>query len=66
MLILIAIISIINIFMIQGRAEKVIEAKEIAQEFMRPAELEVTKILLSNCEECFDINSALEEIKNRM
>ena len=65
MLILIAILSIINIFMIQGRAEKVIEAKEIAQEFMRPAELDVTKILLSNCEECFDINSALEEIKKQ-
>lgn len=65
MLVLIAVISLMNIFIIQGRAEKVREARGIAQEFLRPAELEVTKILLSNCEECFDIENALEGIKKQ-
>ena len=54
-----------NIYIIQGRAEKVNEAKEIAKEFLRPAKLEVTKILLSDCEECFDIETALESIKKQ-
>ncbi len=65
MLFLIAAISVMNIFIIQGRAEKVEESREIAKEFLRPANLEVTKILLDSCEECFDIESALENIKKQ-
>jgi len=65
MLALIGAISLMNIYIIQGRAEKVNEAKEIAKEFLRPAKLEVTKILLSDCEECFDIETALESIKKQ-
>lgn len=65
MLGLVAVISVMNIFIIQGRAEKVTEAREIAKEFLRPAELQVTKIVLSDCEDCFDIETALESIKKQ-
>ncbi|MBI2134352.1 hypothetical protein HYU09_00030 [Candidatus Woesearchaeota archaeon] len=65
MLALIAVISVMNILIIQGRAEKVEEAREIAKEFLRPADLEVIKILLSDCGECFDIEAALENIKKQ-
>ena len=62
---LVAVLSVMNIFIIQGRAEKVEDAREIAKEFLRPAELQVTKIVLSDCEECFDINAALDSIKKQ-
>jgi len=65
MLALIAVISVLNIFLLQGRAEKVNEAREAAKELLRPAGLEATKILLSNCKECFDIETALESIKKQ-
>ena len=65
MLILAAAISILNVFLIQSNAEKIDEAREAANEFLRPAKLEVTKILLSECEKCFDIEGALESIKKQ-
>ena len=65
MLILVAAISILNVFLIQGRAAEINKASEAANEFLRPAKLEVTKILLSGCEDCFDIEAALESIKKQ-
>ena len=65
MLTLVIVLSIINNFIIMGQAEKIGEAEEIAREFLRPADLKVTKILLSDCEECFDIEAALENIKKQ-
>jgi len=65
MLALIAAISVMNIFILQGRVEKVNEAGEVTKEFLRPAKLEVTKIVLSDCVECFDIETALDSIKKQ-
>ena len=65
MLVLTVAISLLNVSIIQGRAEKVDGAKEVAKEFLRPAKLEVTKILLADCKECFDIENALESIKKQ-
>ena len=65
MLILAAAISILNVFLIQGRAVEINKANEAANELLKPAKLEVTKILLSGCKECFDIEAALENIKKQ-
>ena len=65
MLILAAAISILNVFLIQGKATEINKAREVANELLKPAKLEVTKILLSDCKECFDIEAALENIKKQ-
>lgn len=65
MLILAVAISVANVFILQGRVAKTDEARGVANEFLRPAKLEVTKILLSDCEKCFDIEGALESIKKQ-
>lgn len=65
MLILAAAISVLNVFLIQGRATEINEANKEAEELLKPAKLEVTKILLSDCKDCFDIESALETIKKQ-
>lgn len=65
MLILGVAISVINILILQGRAEKVMEANEVAKGFLIPAELKVTKIIVADCEECFDIENVLESIKKQ-
>ena len=65
MLILAAAISILNVFLIQGRAAEINKATKEAEELLKPAKLEVTKILLSECEKCFDIEAAFESIKKQ-
>ena len=65
MLILAAAISVLNVFLVQGRAAEINEAREEANELLKPAKLEVTKILLSGCEDCFDIEAAFESIKKQ-
>ena len=65
MLILVAAISILNVFLIQDRAAEINKASEEAKELLKPAKLEVTKILVSKCEDCFDIEAALESIKKQ-
>ena len=65
MLIFAAAISILNVFLIQGRAVEINKANEAAKELLKPAKLEVTKILLSDCKECFDIEAAFESIKKQ-
>lgn len=65
MLMLAVVISLVNLFIIQSRAAKIVESKEIAEEFLRPAEIEVKKILVPNCEACFDIGAVLESIKKQ-
>ena len=65
MLILVAALSILNVFLIQGRAAEINKASEAAAELLKPAKLEVTKILLSGCEDCFDIEAAFESIKKQ-
>lgn len=62
---LIFIFSIINIYLINARFKKVGEAKEIAEEMLRPATLEVIKIVHPDCKDCFDIEKSLDLIKNQ-
>ncbi len=65
MLIFAAALSILNVFLIQGRAAEINKASEAANELLKPAKLEVTKILLSGCKDCFDIGAAFESIKKQ-
>ncbi len=65
LIILAVLFSFANIFMIQTRKEKFKEAQEIVQERVRPAQLEVIKITLADCNECYDIDEALTVLKNQ-
>ena len=64
-LILIFIFSLINVYFINVRIKKMGEAKEIAKEILRPAQLEIIKIVPSNCKDCFDIEKSSAKIKNQ-
>ncbi len=57
--------SVLNIYFLQQRKVKAAEAEKIIEEELRPAMLEVVKITLSNCEFCFDVEQALEELKKQ-
>ncbi len=65
MFILMVALTIMNNFIILQRIGEVKEARETTKELLRPAEIEVTKILLSNCQECFNIEDGLEKIRNQ-
>lgn len=56
---------ILNNFMLYERGIKVAEAKEILKEELRPAKLQLVKITLDDCESCFDIETAIGELKNQ-
>ncbi len=56
---------ILNNFMLYERGIKVVEAKAIMEEELRPAELELIKITPENCDFCFDIEKAVEELKKQ-
>ena len=62
---LVFIFSVTNIYLINTRFKKVGEAKETAKEMLRPATLEVIKIVHSDCKDCFDIQKSLDLIKNQ-
>ncbi len=59
------VLLIFSNFMLYERGIKVGEAREILKEQLRPAELQLVKITLDNCEFCFDIENAAEELKNQ-
>ncbi|MBI1969258.1 hypothetical protein HYS48_01070 [Candidatus Woesearchaeota archaeon] len=59
------IFSLVNVFVLQTRGEKWKEAQEIIQEQLRPAVLEVTKIGVPNCDDCYDIEAAMAELKKQ-
>ncbi len=59
------VLLILNSFMLYERGIKVAEAKEIMREELRPAELELVKITSENCDQCFDIENAIEELKSQ-
>ncbi|PIN81885.1 hypothetical protein COV11_00835 [Candidatus Woesearchaeota archaeon CG10_big_fil_rev_8_21_14_0_10_30_7] len=44
---------------------KLEDAKLVAEEFLRPAELELIKILARDCSDCFDTNSVIESVKKQ-
>ncbi len=56
---------ILNNFMLFERGIKVAEAREILKEQLRPAELNVIKIIQDNCDSCFDIEEAMNELKDQ-
>lgn len=56
---------ILNNFMLYERGLKVAEAREIMKEKLRPAELKLTKITLADCDFCFDIENAIDGLKNQ-
>src|SRR3989344_2180439 len=56
---------ILNNFMLYERGVKVAEAKIIMEKELRPAELELVKIVSENCDNCFDIEEAIEELKSQ-
>ena len=65
-LILIAVVfSLFNVVLLQQRKEKWAGAQEIVAEKLRPANLEVVKITVANCDFCYDIGQALEALKKQ-
>jgi len=59
------ILSILNVFMIDQRKDKLQETKEILKEQLRPADLQITKIVLSSCADCYDIEQAILDLKKQ-
>ena len=65
-LVVVAVVfSMANIFLLQQRKEKWAEAQEIVQEKLRPANLQVVKITLANCDFCFDVEQAVGALKKQ-
>jgi len=63
-IILAVALLILNNFMLYERGIKVTEAKVILEEQMRPAELQLTKLVPDSCDSCFKIEGAVDELKN--
>ncbi len=64
-IVLAIVLLILNNFMLYERGIKVAGAKAIMEEELRPAELELVKITSENCDSCFDIEKAIEELKSQ-
>ena len=58
------ILSVVNVGLLQSRFSKVREAQSIAKELMKPADIEIVKIVAS-CKNCFDIDQAITKIKGQ-
>lgn len=58
------ILSLINVFVLQSRFGKVKEAQEVMKELMKPANIELIKIL-ADCKDCFDVEDAVKRIKSQ-
>ncbi len=65
LLVLAVVFSIINIFILQGRVSEINEAEKIMAEKLKPAELNIIKINAENCDFCYDIDKAVEELKKQ-
>ncbi len=64
-LVFILILVITNLYLIKLRSENIKESQEILKESQRPAVLEITKLLVKDCNDCYDINKALDELKKQ-
>ncbi len=64
-LFLVLLLFIVNILLINERFSDIKDAREVLAEKLRPANLEVTMVLPSNCNDCYDINLALEQLKKQ-
>ncbi len=58
------VLSVVNIGILQSRFYKVREAQAVIKELMKPANIEVIKIL-TDCNDCFDIEKAFSRIKGQ-
>ena len=65
LLVLTVVFSIINIILIQIRIQKVVEAKEVLKEKMKPASINLIKLTASPCDDCYDIEEAIESLKKQ-
>ncbi len=59
------IFSLINTTLLSNLTGLITERISEAKEKSRPSEIEVTAITLSKCKECYDINTALEDLKKQ-
>lgn len=64
-LFLVLLLFVVNILLINERFSGIKDAREVLAEKSRPANLEVTMVLPSNCNDCYDINLALEQLKKQ-
>lgn len=58
------ILSFINVLVLQSRFGKLKDAQEIIKEQMKPANIEIIKIL-TDCKDCFDVEDAVKRIKSQ-
>jgi hypothetical protein len=56
---------ILNNFMLYERGIKVAKAKVVMEEELRPAGLELVKLTSEDCDSCFDIEKAIDELKSQ-
>ena len=63
-LIVIVIFSIVNLYFVTTRSQAISTSLEKAKEDARPAAIEVIK-LTTNCQNCFDIESVLTDLKSK-
>lgn len=59
------ILSSVNAFIISNMGKHITSKISLAKEQSRPAEIQLTAITLSDCKECFDINSAVQDVKKQ-
>lgn len=65
-LVLLAVIfSIFSVVLLQQRKVQWADAQEIVQEKLRPANLQVVKITLANCDFCYDLSQAVDALKKQ-
>ncbi len=57
------VLSAVNFSLILTRNEKVQEAVRLAEQQNQPAKLELIKITTSSCQDCFDIDTVVENLK---
>ena len=59
---LFVVISLVNTFFLSNIGKQITSNIALSKEQVRPAEIQLTAITLSDCKECFDINSAIGDI----
>ena len=62
---LFVVFSLINTVFISNLSGGITEKLSLAKEQSRPAEIKVTAITLSKCKECYDVKTALEDLKKQ-
>ena len=63
-LVLAVILSIVNVFYLTERFGDVEEAKVLAEELMRPADLQIIRLVSADCMDCYDVGKEVAKIQN--